>query len=365
MVLLLPTFGFAAELRTAEVVTKEESPKNLYLAGENPTVDADTQGDLVIAGGLVTVNGSVEHNVLAAGGTLNLNGNVGGNVRVAGGTVNIESKIDGDLVVFGGDVILGTKSTVAGDLLVFGGTVTLKGEVAGSIKQAFAGYVLIGGKVGGDAAFARVDTLKLDSTANIGGNLFYSSKKEAIVASSAKVGGKVEYTKLTAANVNHRDFGASFGSVFIGMVMAFVTIIVFVKLLPKFALNTIQEILVDPWKKIGIGFLAIVVTPIVMFLLLFTFVGWGILGYLTLVYILFFALTGTLSALLVGSYVWKFISKEKDMVINWKTVAVGVVLVALIKLILVVGWLVSLVLASLVFGTLVLKGYNYIKSQQV
>lgn len=364
LVMLVPVFALAADIRTAEVITKTETPKNLYLAGENPTIDANVTGDLVVAGGVVTVNGDVQSDVTAVGSTLNLNGKVGQNVRVAGGNVTIESTIGGDLVVFGGDVILGTKSVVTGDVIVFAGTVDLKGEVLGSVKKVYAGNVLIAGIVAGDVDLANVGILRLDSAANIGGNLRYSSQNEATVATDAKIGGKVEYTKLTASNVSRRDFGPDFGSTLFAILTAFITIFVFIKLLPKFAGKVVNESLVNPWGKMGVGFLAMIATPVVLLTLLVTIIGWGVMGYLGLVYTLILALAGTLTAVLVGSVVWKYLRKDNDMEISWKTAAVGVILVAILKWIPIIGWLAVFAGFLIVFGTISTLALGYIKAQR-
>jgi len=363
-VLLIPAFGLAADIRQTEVVTKEETPKNLYVAGQNPTVDANILGDLVVAGGNVTVNGNVQGGVLAAGGTLNLNGTVGQSVRVAGGTVNVESTVGGDLVVFGGDVILGTKSVVTGDILVFGGTVAMKGSVLGSVKRGYAGDFVISGKVAGNVDLGRVGALRLDPTASIGGDLRYSSQNEANISSEAKVGGSVEYTKAVNTAMRDKGVGSKFGGLLFGALMAFVTLLVFIQLVPKFAVQVVAESQVNIWSKMGIGFLAMFVTPIVLFLLLITLVGWGIMGYLGLVYVAFLALTGSLSALLAGSVVWKYLRKEEMLEISWKTAGIGVILVLVLKLIPVIGWLAGLLIALIVFGTLTTMGLEYIKAQR-
>lgn len=360
-VLLVPMFGLAADVRTAEVVTKDEKASNLYLAGQNPTVDANVTGDLVVAGSNVTVNGSVSGGVIAAGSVLNINGAVAQSVRVAGGTVTIEGTVGGDLVVFGGNVVFGTKSVVTGDVLVFGGTLDLRGKVLGSVKNTYAGTVNIAGSVAGNVELARVGTLNVDKAGVVVGTLKYSSQNEASVASDAQVG-KVEYTKVAATQT--RNYGANAGSVLFGMLMAFITILVFINLLPKFAKNVLAETIVNPWAKMGVGFLAMVMTPIVLLALLVTFVGWGVMGYLGLVYVVFLFLTGTFTALLAGSVVWKYFSKEAELSLNWKTAAVGVVLVAVAKMIPVIGWLAAFLVALIVFGTLTTMGYEYIKVQR-
>ena len=80
---LVPSLALAAEFKTTDVVAKTENPKNLYVASDIVTVDANTEGDLNAAGGTVIVNGNVENSANLAGGTIFLKGNVGQNARIA------------------------------------------------------------------------------------------------------------------------------------------------------------------------------------------------------------------------------------------------------------------------------------------
>lgn len=361
VVLLVPVLGFAADVRQAEVVAKDAKVKNLYLAGQNPTVDANVTGDLAAAGANLTVNGDVTGSILAAGGNVNLNGAVAQSVRVAGSTVNIESVVGGDVVVFGGTVIFGTKSVVNGDVIIMGGTVDMKGKVLGSIKNSYVGDLTLAGTVAGDVSLGQVGTLNVAGTAVVGGVMKYNSQREATVAADAKVG-SVEYTKVNAPD--KAGYGSNAGSVVAGMLMAFVTLLVFIKFMPKFAGSVVNQAIVDPWAKMGVGFLAMFVTPIAMLLLLLTFFGWGVMGYLFMAYGAIFALTGTLTALLAGSFVWKYFRKEKDLVLNWRTAAIGVLLVAVAKMIPIIGWIAAFMVALIVFGTLTTMSYEYIKAQR-
>lgn len=361
LVLLVPVLGFAADVRQAEVVAKDAKVKNLYLAGQNPTVDANVTGDLVAAGANLTVNGDVTGSVLAAGGNLNLNGAVAQSVRVAGSTVNIESVVGGDVIVFGGTVIFGTKSVVNGDVIIMGGTVDMKGKVLGSIKNSYVGNLTLAGAVTGDVSLGQVGTLNVAGTAVVGGVMKYSSQREATVATDAKVG-SVEYTKVSAPA--KAGYGDNAGSIIFGMLMAFVTLLVFIKVMPKFAGSVVHQAVVNPWAKMGVGFLAMFVTPVVMLLLLLTFFGWGVMGYLFMAYGAILALTGTFTALLAGSFVWKYFRKESELTVSWKTAAIGVVLVAAAKMIPVIGWIAAFMVALIVFGTLATMSYEYIKAQR-
>ncbi len=363
LVVVFPVFSFAADLRSAEVISKETKTKNLYLAGENPTVDANVLGDLAVAGGTVTVNGDVEDSILAAGGTLNVFGATGGNLRVAGGTVTLDGTVGGDVVVFGGEVTLGTKSVVAGDVIVFGGTVNMRGTISGSVKSSSGGTVTISGKTAGDVELYNAGEVKLDAAAVIEGKLKYSAEQEATIASGAKVG-KTEFTKVSTMNSAGQTVADRAGGIVISILMGLISLLVFIKLLPKFSAQVLEAAMVKPLRNFWVGFVAIVVTPFALLLLLITFVGWGVLWYVFLAYLAFFAFTGTLSALLVGSFAWKYLRKEEMLTVNWKTASLGVVLYVLVSVIPFVGGVFGLVVGWTVFGALTQMGFGYLKAQQ-
>lgn len=363
IVLLFPALGLAADIRSAEVVKESEEPHNLYLAGERPTVDANVTGDLVVAGGDVTVNGDVEGGVLAAGGTLTINGNVGQSVRIAGGTIKLNGTIGGDLVVFGGDVILDTKSVVTGDVISFAGSLSLKGLVKGDVKKSYAGSISLAGEVAGNVEGSKVDSLRVEPTAVIGGDLAYSSTREADISDDAVIGGDITYNKVQSYE-KPNTFGLNLGGAIFGAMIALVTLLVFSYVAPKFAKNVVTGAIEKPAMKLGIGFVTLIVAPVAMMFIAITILGIGIVGYLGLTYAIFIALASTLSALLIGSYAWKFINKGKDLEVNWKTVALGVALVALLKVVPVLGWLVLTLVFLLMFGNLTTMFYGYLKSQR-
>lgn len=360
--LLVPMFSLAADIRGGEVVSKDEKPNNLYTAGQNPTVDADVTGDLVIAGNTVTMNGSVSGGVLAAGSILTLNGNVSQSVRVAGGTVTINGAVGGDLVVFGGDVLLGSQAIVSGDVLVFAGTLNLQGDVQGSVKSSFVGDVIVSGGVAGNLELKNASTIKIESSAIIGGALKYSSQDEATVATDAKVGA-VEYTK-TSTNNNEQSLGNRLGNSLFTALIMLVTLLVFIRLFPNFSKDIVNSSVTNPWMKLGVGLVGMIITPIILLILAFTVFGWGVMGFLGLAYAGVLALTSVMVSLLAGSFVWKYIRKTPELVVNWQAAIIGIVLVGAVKLIPIVGWLLSFALAALSFGALTMKGFEYIKAQR-
>ena len=170
----------AADLRSADTVaiaSGEVVDDDLYVACNTIVIDGTVNGDLWAMGSAITVNGEVTGSIVAAAQTVNINGNVGHAARLAGETVNISGDVGGDLIVFSSEANIASKAKIGGDFLFGAGRIHIDGLVEGSVKGG-GGAVAISNGVKGDIEL-EVDTLTVASTADIGGNLTYTSEDEA------------------------------------------------------------------------------------------------------------------------------------------------------------------------------------------
>ena len=182
----------AGEFRTGRDViipTGQTVQGDLYAAGTTVTVDGNVTGDVNAAGGTLILRGQVSGSVNAAGGTVEISGPVGGAIRAAGGTVRVSSSVGRDLVVAAGSVMLEPSATVAGDLAGGVGTLQLAGTVNGRVL-AGASDMQVSGTVKGSLQ-VNAQRLTVASGANIGGDLDYTSYKQASIDPGARIAGKV------------------------------------------------------------------------------------------------------------------------------------------------------------------------------
>lgn len=122
---------------------------DLYASGGRVEVDGTIEGDLVAAAGEVVVRGTVTGNALLAGGQLSVPGEVQGTIRAAGGRVELVGEVMEDLVVAGGQVRIASAGQVGGDLVFAGGEVSADGDVGGNVLGR-AGEYTLNGTVAGD-----------------------------------------------------------------------------------------------------------------------------------------------------------------------------------------------------------------------
>jgi hypothetical protein len=196
-----PLFAFTFDGgRTVNV--REDIDDNLYLWGGAISVRNSVNGDLFVAGGRFNLNGDVADDLTAIGAFGYVGGNVGGDVKVLGGVVTLNGLINGEVMVAGGVVIIDTNCLVSGDLAITGGSLNILGEVTGDLV-ATGGSIEILGDIRGNAEIKNAGSLNIRNTATIGGDLIYSSGKEAGISQGAEIKGNIIYneTVTTPAKV--------------------------------------------------------------------------------------------------------------------------------------------------------------------
>lgn len=307
----------AAETRTGGTV----------IVGPNETVDED----LETFAGSVVIRGTVDGDLSAFAGDIRIaqGGTVTGDVETAGGSVVIAGTVGGDVEAAGGSV-----------------RVTETGQIDGAL-EAGAGSVTVNGTVGGDAQLG-ADSIRLGPGARIGGDLIHDG--DLTRAEGATVEGTVTRDDDLDAGVGGpiaQAPGAAFTvySLLVNLLVGAVLLLAF----PWFSEGVADRVADDPVRTGAIGLVAAIAIPIGLVLLLFTILGiplslagFVIFGLLTWI--------GTIyGRYAVGEWVLSFTGRDN----RWLALLIGVVSVALLTLVPLVGWLVELVVFVLGFGALV------------
>ena len=181
----------AGEFRSEQSVTVAEGESiddDLYVAAGTVNIDGTVNGDATVAGGTVQVSGTVSGSLNVGGGTVDVTGDVTGAIRVSAGTVRISGSVGRDVVAFGGTITIAESAEVAGDVAGGVGMLVVDGTVGGDIL-AGAGTMEIGGTVNGSID-AGVGQLTIESGASVGGDVTYTSARDATIAEDAEIGGE-------------------------------------------------------------------------------------------------------------------------------------------------------------------------------
>ncbi len=343
----------AADLRSGDtiaVASGEVVDDDLYVAGETIVIDGTVNGDLWALGSTITVNGEIKGSIVAIGQTINVNGNVGHAVRLAGQSINISGNVSGDLIVFGSEANIASKVKIGGDMLFSAGNVRLNGPVDKDVKGS-GSEVIVANVVGGDVEL-KVKNLTLTSSANVQGNLTYTSENEADIQSGAKVEGK------TTHNMPEVKKPAPFSGIvgkLIGFLMALVTGLIIILIIPGRSASVADSIRNKPWTSLGWGAVILFATPIAAIVVCITVIGIPV----GLIALALYAIAIYISQVFVGLFIGRWIigrfREVESRAIMVGALALGLIIITLLGLIPYLGFWIGLAVALFGLGAMLVS----------
>jgi len=356
IILLIPGVTLGATLEgQRNVVLSEEPAGNTYLAGSNVAVHAPVAADLSAAGVNVVVAAPVAGDILLVGGTLDVERPVSGDVRAAGARVIIDAPVNGDVAALGGVVLV---SGQASDIQVMGGTVRLTGGATGNVS-IYGSDVFISGEYLGSVTVSASDRVTIADGTRIHGALRYNAPQEASIAESAVIDMGASYTgastRLPSQEEADRYALAGAGVFFLVKVLAaLVAAGLVVGLFPRLSERVVHATMVREPRRLLvlalIGFALLIATPILLILLMVSFVGIGVALILFALYLLLLLLSYVYAALLAGSIVLRLATKRTQA--TWKAAILGMFLLYIASLVPVVGGLITFLLILVCAGAL-------------
>jgi len=366
MLLLFAVPTTATEFRQGDniaITSDQVIDDDLVVVGGTIVIDGTVNGDLIVAGGTVKISGTVNGDVIAAGGTLTIGGNVADDIRIVGGNIEIDGFVGDNAMIFGGNIAVGEGSHIGGDLNVGGGNVEIYGGVDGNVVGG-GGNIKLAGEIGGDVSLNSDNVIKVLPSAKIKGNFDYSSKVSAEIPENIVIG---EIThKIPTEPAPKKAFESPILSKLWGFLSLLVVGIIIVSFAPRLTLQVHNTILTSFWKSIGVGFLFLIVVPILSIILLVTIIGIPVALIILISYVIALYVSKVFVGFSLGQIILERLKKEPKSLI-WP-LAIGLLLIALVTSIPVIGFFVSLGCVVLGFGALltVQRGiYHELKSKQV
>lgn len=324
----------------------------LVLAAVPGTVAAQEvrTDDTIIIGANETVDG-----LTAASGTVIVRGTVAGDLTAFTGNVLVPGAVEGDVEAFSGNVRI--NGTVSGDVNAFGGNLLLGrgGEIGGDLRAA-AGTVVIDGAIRGDATIG-AGSIVLGSSAVLGGDLRYDADLD--VAPGARVAGTIERSDdLGVFGVS--DLGGwAFGAYGFLVNLLFGAVLVFV--FPSFSLNVADRAGSDPVRSAGVGLLLLVAIPVLLVALAITIVGIP----LSLIGAVLFGLLLWIAAIYGAFALGTWLLSTVGTANKWLALAVGLLAVAVLRWLPIVGGLVQFVVLLIGLGALAAALRSWYRGRRV
>jgi len=345
LALLLPATAFGAEFRAGDKTlnSTEVIQDNLYATGGNFNLLGTVNGDLIVAGGTINVLGAVTGDILVTGGTVNINGRVGQDVRAMGGTVVISGQIGGELVVAGGDISVANGASIAKSAYLVGGRASVDGSIGKNLE-------------------IRSAEVALGSAAKVAGNFDYYSQKEANIVSGAKINGDVVFhqKQIKKPAYTHKFPWLAFMTFWWLAGIAGATILAWLMfyLWASESKNMITAAFSSPGRELIRGLVLLFMIPIAAIICLITVIGFPLAIIGGFLFVAIAILAAAVSSLLTASLIAKFLFKRKETELNWWLILLGVLALAIIKLIPLVGWIIAFLIYLAALGVLANKIYR-------
>jgi hypothetical protein len=337
------------------LVAASSSPGNAYAVGASVVLTAPVAGDFLALGGSIITAAPVEGDDLMFGGSVSSRSRVTGDLRAIGGSVEIVEPILGDLVVgglsvrdsgrAGGSVFIIALNTVlssgaSGPVTIYGNNISLAGDFASDVNIVASGHI------------------SLSPGTLIHGKFSYEAPDVASIPTSASILRGVVYTNASyLPDVGTSRFLA-FVSIGFFLVVRIIGALILAGLLAGLFSNfakevtghvlhmRVREMLLLLLLGFGIG----VATPVVIGLLLLTFVGIGIAFLVAILYALLFLLAFMYTGIVMGSILSRRFLKREQVL--WHDGILGMTIVSLVLLVPYIGVLTVCLFTFVSVGTL-------------
>lgn len=360
---LSPLAASAATLQADESLDVSSSPAgNAYLAGTQVRIQAPLPGDLLAGAGTLEANAPIAGDALLAAGSVSISAPVAGDVRAAGGRIRIDSDVGGELALFGGVITVTGK---VNEIRAAGGTVELRSGASGPVT-VYGANVLLSGEFTGNVRVVASDHVTLAEGTVIHGTFDYNAPQEAGIPASASIDGGANYVGsssfLPTAEEAQTFALAGIGIFFaVRLVAAILAAGLVAGLFPELGRRAAEEALTRGPKHFILltllGFGVIAATPLLLLLLVVSFVGIGIAALIGALYLLLLLLAYLYAAVLAGSALMRVLLKRKD--VTWKGAVLGMLVLGFVGLLPVLGLFAAFILSSTALGALLVIFYRF------
>ncbi len=348
-----PVSSFSA---ARSLLIASTSPNNTYAAGTTVTVTAPTKGDLLIAGGSVILASPVGGDTFLIGGSVEDRGAVAGDVRAIGGSVSVDKPVQGDLVVLGFSVY--NSAPAKGSVFIIAANANITGGAGGPVT-IYANNITLSGHFASNIHIVSSGRITLVASTTVNGSLTYEAPEEASIPDSVVISKGIQYTNasyLPSVGTSRTLAFISIGIFLLARILgALILAGLFAGLFPRLAFAVAER--AEDTRRIRtilltilLGFATLVATPVFLFLLALTFIGFGISLLLFIAYGLLVTLAFIYAGILVGTLITRRL--EQRRVVFWRDGVLGMFILSLIALIPYIGMFILALFMAFTAGAL-------------
>ncbi len=347
----------AMDARGEQSITVESGEvvdDDLYVMGNEITINGTVNGDVFGLARTFILNGSVKGTTLIAAQTIIVNGHVSRSARLAGQTIDVSGNIGGDLLVFGTAVNVHSQAKIANDLVLGAQTARVEGIVGGDVSGG-GNEVTVNNAVGGNVALS-AEKLTIASAAKIEGDLSYTSEAEANIESGAYIAGKTTHKLPEAKKPAEHPFLKGLRGKAIGFLMIFLIGLIVVLCAPRAITSLADAIRIRPGQSLGWGAVLLFATPLAAVIVCFTLIGIPLALIGLVIYGVAIYLSQIPVALLIGLLIIKRSTAVESKGLLIGALATGLVILVIFRWIPFVGFWIGLATVLFGLGSLIVWG---------
>jgi cytoskeletal protein CcmA (bactofilin family) len=323
---------------------------DVFLFASEATFDGTIAKDLLLFSRRYVLSGNVLGNINSFSQYATIRGIVDNSVRIGAQRAYLDGQINGNLLVFASEVELSRSSVVNRDATIFGNDVSIMGNINGKLTAAGQSLYLAG-KVIGDVTLEG-DKITIAAPAEIDGNLTYECPQEIKLDEGVTVKGKVDWKKVESAKEEKGQINWTMRLIF--FVCALVTGLILIAVFNRHSKIATEQILQKPLISLGIGFIALCITPVAVLILALTLAGIPASIILLLAFAIAFYVAKIYAALAIGRMGLTLINKKSVPKQGW-SLLLGLIILSLLFVIPVVGGIIYFLVVFLGLGAMLLS----------
>lgn len=359
LIVIVLTFSIpivqAADTSTGNEVNDQATEQ---LINSNANTENLKSSDVYLKGDEVTIDYVVDGNLFVIANTVNINSQIGGDAFIIANTININQ----DGYIFSNLFALGKDINISGriyDLYAYANNITISGYIYRDVRT-IADNLNISGIIARNV-YTKSNAINIQTTSNeseqsqvtsqglINGDLNYKSKQELSIPDGT-VSGKVNYTKEQSSNSpSIQTYILALGRFIVTVVLVW---LVCLWLAPKFLKNTSTILSKKFFPTLGFGILTPILSVIVFALLILLGITSAIATIGLAILFICIALGSSIFTIAINNLICNKLNVERNSVTFGILIITSAIIWA-ISLIPVVGSIISIIASILGLGIIV------------
>lgn len=346
---------------------------DVYTSGSATSSSASAPRDVFAYGFSVNLAGAVGKDAHAAGFDVEVDSSVGDDLYVTGGSITVRGRVAEDLSASGFSVRVDDEASIGHNARIVGAKISIDAPIGGSLLAA-GGRVSLNATVLGDVRLTARE-IEFGPAAKIDGTLTYTSASKIDIPTSVISPDRVRHLPFEGSDLLGEiketvdEAVPSFWPSFFGMIFAFLVTLGFFIIIAAVGLSflpdTVERLRARAADRPGItilsGYLGFALITGLVPASALTIVGLPFIPIVVLSIVVLWLLGYLIGAYAISTRVWKAFAagrdREEPLARKLVILGVGLVALAVVNFIPILGWLINLAVVYLGIGSIALSTF--------